>query len=128
MPSLTWVSEPRRPRRFVVGLPHQFLWLRWMLVALVVLNLFDAVFTLIWLRNGMATEANLFVRKLVTEHAPLFLTVKISLVSLGAFLLWRRRTHPLAVVGIFASFVAYYILLLHHLEFASWLIGRMTRT
>jgi hypothetical protein len=120
--------SPERPRAFVVGLPHQFDWLRWLLIALIVLNVLDAVFTLIWLRNGMATEANVLVRRLVTEHAPLFLTVKISLVSLGAFLLWRRRRHPLAVVAIFASFFAYYVLLLHHLDFASWLIGQMARS
>jgi hypothetical protein len=118
----------RRPRRFVVGLPHEFEWLRWILIALVVLNILDAVFTLVWLRHGMATEANLFVRRLVTEHAPLFVSVKVSLVSLGAFLLWRRRTHPLSVVAIFGSFFAYYVLLLHHLDFASWLVGRFTRT
>jgi hypothetical protein len=112
---------------FQVGLPHQFDWLRWMLIALITLNIFDGVFTLIWVRSGMATEANVLVRQLVLEHAPLFLAVKVSLVCLGAFLLWRRRTHPLAAVGIVGSFLAYYLLLLHHLDFASWLFGRVAR-
>ena len=48
--------------------------------------------------------------------------VSLGLVSLGTVLLWRNRTRPLAVIGIFLAFLAYYFVLLYHLQFASLLV------
>ena len=87
-----------------------------------VLNLFDAMFTLFWVRAGLAVEANALMRSLVNEHALLFVTIKLGLVSLGSWLLWQRREHAGAVIGIFAAFVVYYLVLLYHLQFSSLLV------
>lgn len=107
-------------RRLVVGTAQQYGWLDGLIVAIIVLNVLDAIFTLAWVQSGLAEEANAFMRDLAHEQALFFVVAKVALVSLGCFVLWRRRTHPLAVVSIFVAFAAYYLVLLLHLEFWSY--------
>ena len=45
-----------------------------------------------------------------------FVAGKLALVFLGTALLWLNRERPLAVVGIFVLFLAYYALLLYHVR------------
>ena len=53
----------------------------------------------------------------LAENDPgLFLTVKFLLVGLGTLLLWRFRKERSAVIGIFGGFLAYYMVLLYHLQ------------
>ena len=40
-------------------------------------------------------------------------------------LLWRYRSRPLAVVGIFVAFLVYYLLLLYHIGYLSLVIGTL---
>ena len=108
-----------------VGAPKHFKWLEGIVKAVLVMNLFDALMTLWWVSSGLATEANPFLEQIVTEHGFLFVVSKISLVILGTTLLWRYRTRPLAVIGIFAAFLVYYEVVLIHLSFASLLIGEL---
>jgi hypothetical protein len=108
-----------------VGTPKHFRWLEGIVKAVLVMNLFDAVMTLWWVSSGLATEANPFLEQIVTEHGFLFVVSKISIVILGTTLLWRYRTRPLAVLGIFAAFLVYYEVFLIHLSFASLLIGEL---
>ncbi len=56
------------------------------------------------------------MRDLIHANAGLFLLAKVSLVSMGLWILWRRRAHRLAIVGICIAVVAYYALLLYHLQ------------
>jgi hypothetical protein len=65
------------------------------------------------------------LREVVDNHAVLFVLGKLSLVSLGTALLWRRRKIPIAVVGIFIVFLVYYFIMLYHLQFASILIKQL---
>ena len=109
--------------RLEVGSAEHFRWLHSIVAAVLVLNLLDAVFTLFWVRAGLATEANPLVADLVNHHAVLFVVVKTCLVGLGSVLLWWRRQRPIAVVGIFAAFITYYGVLLYHLQYASGLVG-----
>jgi len=102
-----------------VGTPEHFRWLQNIVKAVLILNLLDAVFTLVWLQFGLAEEANAFIRDLAHTNALGFVLAKISLVSLGSLLLWRYRARPLAVVAIFAAFLVYYLILLQHLQFSS---------
>ena len=88
--------------------------------ALLVLNVIDAVMTVLWVADRKASESNPLMFDLPEQHPVLFVLVKTSLVSGGTFLLWRHRDRPLAVVAIFVSFLAYYFLLAWHLE-ALWL-------
>jgi hypothetical protein len=111
-----------------IGTPEHFRWLHGIVAVVLVLNLVDAILTLFWVGTGFATEANPLLSELVMRHPVGFAVVKLGLVSLGSLLLWRLRRRPLAVIGIFGGFLAYYLLLLHHLSFLSlvlraWLRG-----
>ena len=72
-----------------VGTPTQFRWLNGVVKTVVVMNLIDAVLTLLWVRAGFATEANLLLRDVVDHHAIVFVMGKLALVSLATALLWR---------------------------------------
>lgn len=111
-------AAPRR-RRFTtswVGTPQHFAWLETIVRAIIVLNLADAVLTLVWIATETGREANPLLADLAHQHPAAFVAVKMSLVSLGTLLLWRLRRQPLAVVAIFVAFLTYYFLLLYHLD------------
>ena len=88
--------------------------LRMVVVAVVVLNLLDAVFTLLWVELGIATEANILLTGLLDSSAVAFMVVKLALVSLGVMLLYRQRERRLAVVGLVVCMAAYNALLIYH--------------
>ena len=106
-----------------IGSPQQFRWLEGIVKAVLVMNLVDAVLTMVWVRAGLAREANPLLDDLVSGNALLFVIVKLALVGLGSWLLWRCRSSPMAVVGIFVAFVVYYAILVEHVSYASGLIG-----
>jgi len=99
-------------------------WLWFAVVTVVVLNLADAAFTLWWVHNGIATEANALLADLVESNAIGFALAKSSLVSLGLLLLWRQRRRPLASFGIVLVFVAYNGLVAYHLGIAALTVER----
>lgn len=102
--------------------PAGWLWIA--VVAVVVLNLADAMFTMWWVHAGIATEANVLLADLVEKDAVLFTLAKSGLVSLGLLLLWRQRARPLAAFGIALVFVAYNGLVLYHLGIAAVTVER----
>lgn len=106
-----------------IGTPQQFRWLLGIVKVVLVLNLLDAVFTLLWVYAGFAREANPLIDELVHEAPVAFAAAKIAIVGLGSLLLWRLRRRPLAVVAIFAAFLAYYAILLAHIGYLSLRIG-----
>jgi hypothetical protein len=108
-----------------IGSPEHFRWLKGIVKALLVLNLLDAAFTTLWVTAGLASEANPLLAELVAEHPVWFALVKTTLVGLGSLLLWRKRTRPLAVVGIFAAFLVYYAVLLYHLDYLGGLVREL---
>lgn len=105
--------------RFFVATPQHLVWLDGIVKAVIVLNLLDLLFTLVWVGGGHAEEANLLLVNLVRQHPVAFVLAKISLVSLGSYLLWIYRAHALAVIGIFSIFMVYYFVLLYHLRYTS---------
>jgi hypothetical protein len=86
--------------------------------AVLLLNLFDAVATLVWVNLGIAHEANELLAHLLDRNAVLFMAVKLALVFLGVGLLWRRRERRLAVFGLVLALVAYASLGLYHVHVA----------
>ena len=106
------------PRGLSVGTTEHFGWLQGIVKAVLVLNLLDALFTLVWVRAGLAREANPLVDQLVNENAVGFVLVKLGLVGLGSWLLWHRRQRPGAVMAIVTAFLVYYLVLLHHIQYA----------
>ena len=113
------------PPGFSVGTPEHFRWLHGIVKAVLVLNLLDALFTLLWVRSGLASEANPLIARLVNENAVGFVLVKLGLVGLGSWLLWNRRQRPVAVIAIVAAFLIYYFVLLYHLHYASGLVRQL---
>jgi len=120
---------PSSPRtgRLAIGTAEHYRWLHGIVQCVLVLNLVDAVLTLFWVGGGLAREANPFIAELVEEHPVGFVAMKTALVAGGSWLLWERREHPYAVVAIFAGFVAYYAVLVHHVQYASGLVGQLLR-
>jgi hypothetical protein len=108
-----------------VGTPEHFRWLHGIVKAVLVLNLLDALFTLVWVRAGLAREANPLVDQLVNENAVGFVLVKLGLVGMGSWLLWHRRQRPGAVMAIVAAFLVYYLILLYHIQYASGLVRQL---
>ena len=102
-----------------IGTSEHFQWLYAIAKWLLVLNLLDGIFTLIWVEHFGASELNIMLSDLVESSALLFMLVKLTLVSLGTLSLWRHRSNWLAVVSLFVAFFSYYLVLLVHLEYSS---------
>jgi len=108
-----------RRRGLAIGTEEHFEWLYLIAKGLLVLNLLDGVFTLIWVEYFGAGEKNFMLSDLVHNSAVLFMLVKLSLVSLGTLFLWRNRSNSLAVISLFFAFFSYYLVLLFHLQYSS---------
>jgi len=106
-----------------LGSAQHFRWLYGIVCVVLLLNLVDAILTLLWVGAGWASEANPLLADLVSEHPVGFAAAKLLLVGLSSLLLWRLRDRPLAVIAIFCAFLLYYLVLLHHLRF----VGRLLR-
>ena len=106
-----------------IGTAEHYRWLHGIVQVVLVLNLLDAVFTILWVGAGLAREANPLFEVMVRDHPVAFASAKLVLVALGSLLLWRLRHRPLAVVAIFVSFLAYYLILLYHVRFLGLLLG-----
>jgi len=105
-----------------LGMPQHFKWLLGIVKVILVLNLFDMIFTLLWIYAGLARESNPLLADLIDKYPILFATVKLTLVSLGSILLWRYRFRPLAIISIFLAFIVYYYLFLYQISFLGRLI------
>ena len=68
----------------------------WALVSLVIMNFLDAVFTLLWVEGGWATEMNPMMAEALSMGPGAFILIKLGLVSLAVTLLWMRREHIVA--------------------------------
>jgi hypothetical protein len=81
--------------------------MRYLLVSLVILNVFDALLTHFLITLNLATEGNFFLRPLVGE--PGFFVVKFFGAVLAAFILWDiTYRHPrLGLTVTSCSVVAY---------------------
>jgi len=84
--------------------------------AVLVLNLADALFTLIYLQAGLAAESNPVMQGALVGGPIGFMAVKLALVSLGVLLLVRLRQRPFATVGLIGAAVAYSTLFVYHLS------------
>ena len=109
------ILVPQQKAPAWVGTREHFRWVVSILQATVVMNVLDAIFTLVWVYTGKATEANPLMASII-DSPLLFISVKLALVSMGSFLLWRCHKKPFAIVGIVAVFLVYYSIILYHLR------------
>jgi len=99
-----------------VGKPHQFQWLKGIIVAVFLMNLADGMLTLYWMQAGLAVESNPLMAALIAIDPALFMVVKMALIVMGTSLLWRFRFRASAVLGMFLVFFVYYGILIYHLS------------
>ena len=86
--------------------------------SVLVLNLVDAVFTLIWVTSGHAVEANPLMAAALDKSPLYFMIAKLALVSGGVALLWRTRPRARfgAAAALTLSLGCYVVLLYQHLS------------
>ena len=87
-----------------------------------VLNVVDTVFTLIWIQSGVATEGNPLMAAALAWHPLGFVTAKLALVSLGVYALWHQRQRAAAFAGLVGSAAVYIALAAYHLSEAHRLV------
>jgi len=85
---------------------------------IVIMNLFDAFSTMLWLEIGWATEANPFMLWTINMGVREFILVKTFLVLLSVLLLWRLRSVFLARVLVMPVACLYiYVSIVHIVAF-----------
>jgi len=82
---------------------------------LFVLNLLDAFLTLYWVRNGFATEGNHLMASLLDVGDFPFLSVKILVGSVAAFVFFRWRHLRVSYYGTYFTLAIYAGLMVVHL-------------
>ena len=85
-----------------------------MLTGLFILNLLDAILTLVWIQVGFATEANPIMDGLMRIHPSLFLLAKVALVSACLGVLWAGRHKALARACTVFGFTVYSMVIVYH--------------
>jgi hypothetical protein len=96
--------------------------LRSRVVALLLLNLADALFTLAFLQLHLAEEANPLMAAAYAGSPILFLAVKLALVHSGALLLWIHRAAAAARAAMAAGVALYGGIVVYHCSFAARLL------
>jgi len=99
--------------------------LTWFAGAIVILNLLDAVFTLLYTNTGLATEGNPMMQGPLAASPVLFMMAKLSLVSLCVFLLWRLGQRRSAMIGLAGTTAMYVLLLGYHLTAVPKLVATL---
>lgn len=84
-------------------------------MVMVLLNIADALLTLFEIHNGLAVEGNPLMGAIIEFSPTLFILVKVFGVSACAYLLWRFRERPLAMVGGVGTALVYVAVCLWHI-------------
>lgn len=77
------------------------------IILLFLLNLFDAVLTLFWVRNGLAPEGNHLMARLLDMGDLPFLAVKLAVGAVTALVFWYSSNFRLARVGLVLTLTVY---------------------
>ena len=90
------MSDTRNPRSTLMSITS----FRNGLILLMVFNIIDALYTLMWIQNGLAVEANPIMNSALSMGPGTFLIVKVLMVTLGLTLLWRLRASSFARIAL----------------------------
>ena len=74
---------------------------------LFLLNLLDAILTIIWVRSGVATEGNQLMARLLDMGDLTFLGAKIAIGTFAAIVLLRWGNRKLAKYGVAVALAVY---------------------
>ena len=92
------------------------------------LNLLDAILTIVWVRNGVATEGNELMARLLDSGDFTFLTAKIAIGTITALVLLRWGNRRLAKYGLTVALAVYISLMGIHLVTGLSAFGYISRT
>jgi hypothetical protein len=93
--------------------------------AIVILNLIDALFTILYTSGNVAAEGNPLMQNVLAASPVIFVITKLSLVSLCVTLLWRYGHKNAAVLGLLGTTAMYVVLIGYHLSAVPLLIARL---
>jgi hypothetical protein len=85
------------------------------IVLLFGLNLLDALLTIVWVRNGVATESNQLMAELLDVGNFPFLMVKVAIGAVTAVVFYRYSNNRIAKYGLTVSLAVYLGLMGIHL-------------
>ena len=101
---------------------EKYRWHTICLKSLLILNLFDAVCTYIFVKEGLATELNPFMAWVLEDYSPIFILYKVTVVSLGVLLLWRLQHKLFCRIMTIPATVIYAVVGIIHLSFIGHLL------
>jgi len=88
--------------------------LRFFLILLLVLNIFDAYATFYWVTNGLASERNPIMQEWLHLNPFVFIYIKLILVGIAIGFLWTVRNRQLTHILIIPLILTYmYVFILH---------------
>lgn len=88
-----------------------------LLVLIIIFNLVDISVTSTVVSLGLAYEVNPFMEVALDWGIPYFIVIKLLIIVLGCYLLWKRRDKAFAKAGIITCFLVYLSLMLHFIIF-----------
>ena len=97
-------------------------------VLLFLLNLLDAVLTIVWVRTGVATESNQLMAGLLDIGNGPFLAAKIAMGTIVAVVLIRWGKRPLGKYGVTVALAVYIGLMAVHLFTGLTAFGYVSNT
>ena len=97
-------------------------------ILLFLLNLLDALLTIIWVRSGVATESNQLMAGLLDIGNGPFLLAKIAMGAIVAFVLFRWGNRPLARYGLAVALAVYFGLMGVHVFTGLTAFGYVSNT
>jgi hypothetical protein len=92
------------------------------------LNLLDAVLTIFWVRNGVATEGNDLMARLLDSGDFTFLSAKIAIGTITSLVLLRWGNRTLARYGLTLALAVYISLLGIHVVTGLTAFGYISKT
>lgn len=92
------------------------------------LNLLDAILTIVWVRNGVATEANQLMARLLDSGDFTFLSAKIAIGTITALVLLRGGNRRLARYGLTLALAIYISLMGIHVMTGLTAFGYISKT
>lgn len=92
------------------------------------LNLLDAMLTIIWVRNGVATEGNHLMARLLDSGDFSFLSAKIAIGTITALVLLRWGNRSLARYGLSLALAVYLSLMGIHVVTGLSAFGYISKT
>jgi hypothetical protein len=90
--------------------------LKQLAVVILILNVFDALFTVIYTRTGLATESNPVMERILATSPVVFVIAKLALVTVCVAVLHRFRQRRLAAIALVGGAGLYALVCAYHLS------------